>query len=178
MIPHRLAQARDLDDIMAVVAQARRAIAALGIDQWQDGYPERALIEQDIARGIGYVFLNDGIIAGYLALDARPEPVYAQIEGAWLTDGKYLTVHRSCAGDGSRGRGLGTQMLQFAEAFARERGAASVRADTHRGNAVMRHLLEKRGYSCCGTVKYDVTAGDPLRVAYEKRVATNLHGGE
>lgn len=173
MISHRHARARDLDAIMEVIAQARRAIAGLGIDQWQDGYPEREVIELDIARQIGYVFLIGDEIAAYLALDPSPEPIYSHIEGAWLSDGEYITVHRSCAGDHSRGKGLGTAMLAFAEALARERGAASVRADTHRGNAVMRHLLEKRGYSYCGTVSYPVTAGDPLRVAYEKRVTAN-----
>ena len=154
MISHRPAEARDLDAVMDVVAQARRAIARLGIDQWQDGYPGREVIEADIARGIGYVFENEGAIAGYLALAPSPEPVYERIDGAWLANGEYLTVHRSCA----------------SEELARSRGVASVRADTHRGNAVMRHLLEKRGFTYCGTVAYDVTAGDPLRAAYEKSV--------
>ncbi len=170
MISHRPAEARDLDAVMDVVAQARRAIARLGIDQWQDGYPEREVIEADIARGIGYVFENEGAIAGYLALAPSPEPVYERIDGAWLANGEYLTVHRSCASDACRGRGLGAAMLAFAEELARSRGVASVRADTHRGNAVMRHLLEKRGFTYCGTVAYDVTAGDPLRAAYEKSV--------
>ena len=160
----------DIDEIMAIVAQARRAIAKLGIDQWQDGYPEREVIEADIAQGIGYVFEDSGSVAGYLALAPSPEPVYAQIDGKWLADGDYLTVHRSCAGDGSRGVGLGSAMLEFAEDIARERGCASVRADTHRGNVVMRHLLEKRGFAYCGEVTYPVTAGDPIRAAYEKRV--------
>lgn len=168
MIFHRPAEARDLDLILAVVAQARRAIAKLGIDQWQDGYPEREVIEADIASGIGYAFEFDGRLAGYLALAPSPEPVYAEIDGAWLRDGAYLTVHRSCAGDGVRGVGLGFAMLEFAEELARERGCSSLRADTHRGNVVMRHLLEKRGFAYCGTVRYDVTAGDPLRAAYEK----------
>ena len=35
----RQATPDDIDAIMAVFAQARAAIAVLGIDQWQDGYP-------------------------------------------------------------------------------------------------------------------------------------------
>lgn len=170
MIGFRPARPDDLDTILATVAQARAAIARLGIDQWQDGYPEREVIEADITEGIGWVFEADGEVAGYLALAPSPEPVYAQIDGAWLCGGDYLTVHRSCAGDAARGKGLGAAMLAFAEEQARARGLTSVRADTHRGNVVMRHLLEKRGFSYCGTVRYDVTAGDPLRVAYEKSV--------
>ena len=47
----RPAVAEDVAAIMPVFAQARAAIAALGIDQWQDGYPTEAHIEADIAQG-------------------------------------------------------------------------------------------------------------------------------
>ena len=170
MIARRIAAFRDLDAILAVVDRARAAIRALGIDQWQDGYPEPEVIEADIAAGIGHVFEADGRVAGYLALAPSPEPVYAQIDGAWRTAGPYLTVHRMCVDDGFRGTGLSVRMLAFAQEAARARGCASVRADTHRGNVVMQKLLSKCGFARCGTVAYEVTAGDPVRIAYENPV--------
>ena len=169
-ILRRPAESRDRDAILAVVSHARAAIRALGIDQWQDGYPEPEVIEADIAAGIGYIFEIGGQIAGYLALADAPEAVYADIDGAWQCNGSYLTVHRMCIDDGFRGTGLSREMFAFAEAAARERGFASVRADTHRGNIVMRKLLGKCGFTRCGTVSYPVSAGDPIRVAYEKRI--------
>ena len=42
MIRIRLAEARDMEALDALFSHARAAIARLGIDQWQDGYPERA----------------------------------------------------------------------------------------------------------------------------------------
>ena len=169
ILPRR-AEPRDRDAILAVVAHAREAIRALGIDQWQDGYPEPEVIEADAAAGIGYVFEADGRIAGYLALASAPEPVYAHIDGAWISDGPYLTVHRMCIDDGYRGSGLSMRMLDFAAETARALGLDTVRADTHRGNIVMQKLLEKYGFLRCGTVIYEVTAGDPIRVAYERRI--------
>lgn len=166
----RRAEPRDRDAILAVIAHARAAIRALGIDQWQDGYPEPEVIEADIAAGIGYVFEVNGSIAGYLAMLDDPEPIYDRIDGAWRCGGPYLTVHRVCIDDGHRGTGLSGEMLGFAEESARARDLASVRADTHRGNIVMQRLLEKRGFARCGTVVYEVTAGDPIRMAYEKRI--------
>ena len=170
-ILRRPAEARDRDAILAVVAHARAAIRALGIDQWQDGYPEPEVIEGDIALGIGYIFEIGGHVAGYLALADAPEAVYADIDGAWQCSGPYLTVHRMCIDDGFRGTGLSAQMLALAEDMARAGRLSSVRADTHRGNIVMQRLLEKRGFARCGTVVYEVTAGDPIRVAYEKRIS-------
>ena len=168
-IPRR-AESRDRDAILAVVGHARAAIRALGIDQWQDGYPELEVIAADIAAGIGHVFEADGRVAGYLALSDAPENVYERIDGAWRTGGPYLTVHRMCIDDGFRGTGLSAQMLAFAEETARKKGLASLRADTHRGNIVMQKLLQRCGLERCGEVVYPVTAGDPIRIAYEKRV--------
>ena len=153
-----------------MIKHARAAIRALGIDPWQDGYPEPEVIESDIASGIGHVFEADGRIAGYLALAGEPEAVYERIDGAWLTAGPYLTVHRMCIDDGFRGTGLSAEMFAFAEESARARGIESVRVDTHRGNVVMQRLLQKRGFQRCGEVAYPVTAGDPIRIAYEKRI--------
>ena len=170
-ILRRPAEVRDQDAILTVVAHARAAIRALGIDQWQDGYPEPEVIEADIALGIGHVFEISGQVAAYLALADAPEAVYAGIDGAWLCGGPYLTVHRMCIDDGFRGTGLSREMFAFAEAAARERSFASVRVDTHRGNIVMQKLLAKCGFTRCGTVAYPVNAGDPIRVAYEKRIS-------
>ena len=169
MISHRLAQNGDHAAIMALIAHARAAIAGLGIDQWQDGYPEPEVILADIAQGIGILFEVDGQIAGYMAVLADPEPIYSQLSSQWLqNDAPYLTVHRMAIDDGFRGTGLSVKMFAYAEDLARERNLKSVRADTHTGNKAMRGLLKKCGYCYCGDVRYDVNAGDPVRVAYEK----------
>lgn len=173
MNPSRLqprpAADRDFDAILALLDRARAAIRALGIDQWQDGYPEPELIAQDISLGRGWVFADGDRIAGYAVLLAGREPVYDALDGAWRSPcDRYLTLHRMAIDDSYRGTGLSVRMLAFAEARARAQGLASVRADTHRGNLAMRGLMEKCGYAPCGEVRYDVTAGDPVRVAYEK----------
>ena len=171
MITNRPAEPRDLEAINSLIAHARAAIASLGIDQWQDGYPEPELIAADIRSGIGRVFEVDGCIAAYMVPLADPEPVYDSIDGAWInTDVPYLTVHRMAIDDAYRGTGLSRQMFAWAECYAREKNLASVRVDTHRGNVRMRRLLEKCSFGYCGEVVYEVTAGDPIRVAYEKKI--------
>ena len=167
MIRIRPAEARDAQALDALFRHARAAIARLGIDQWQDGYPEPDLIAGDIARGDAYGFDVDGVLAGYMTTMLDPEPLYDAIDGRWRCEGPYLTVHRMAIDDGFRGTGLSVAMLDFARDFARKHGCASVRADTHRGNRAMRGLLEKCGYLFCGEVRYPVAAGDPIRVAYE-----------
>ena len=40
---------KDIDAVMAIIEEARGTIAALGIDQWQNGSPNRTMIEEDVA---------------------------------------------------------------------------------------------------------------------------------
>ena len=60
----RRATIQDVDAIMAIVRGAQQALAELGIDQWQDGYPSRAVIETDIENGVGYVCCSASTLCG------------------------------------------------------------------------------------------------------------------
>ncbi len=157
-----------LDSIMALFACAQRRMAGINIDQWQDGYPERERIAEDIRTGIARIFMDGDSMAGYAALLIGHEPVYDALRGSWvLPDAKYAVIHRMAMNDGFNGCGLGAQVLAaLAEEAVRE-DCDSIRADTHRGNFPMRRLLERNGYAHCGECEYDCE-GDPIRVAYEK----------
>lgn len=163
----------DLTAVLSIIEEARRTIAALGIDQWQNGSPNSAMIEADVALGQGRVAVLDGEIVGTFALIFDGEPTYTAIEGgSWLTpdrtvDGawSYLAIHRVAIAVASRGSGLSTAIMDYAAATARERGYSSLRIDTHEGNVVMRRMLEKHGFVHCGTIHLE--NGDP-RVAYER----------
>ena len=162
----RKAAYEDVEDILPVFAQARAAIAELGIDQWQDGYPTYADIEADVKNGFGYVVCELDVVQGYFAMLTEPEPTYAQIyEGAWLTDGAYYTVHRVALSDALRGKGAASEIMQFVTARAVRAGVGSVRIDTHKGNLRMRKFLEKQGFSACGAI---YLASGAERVAYER----------
>lgn len=70
----RKAKAADIEQIMSVIAEGRAALAALDLDQWQGKYPDRALIEADIARGDSYVgVIEDTECAGVLGVGQNTE---------------------------------------------------------------------------------------------------------
>ncbi len=162
----RPAAEADITAIMRVFDQARAAIAALGIDQWQDGYPTDAHIADDIQKAYGYVLCVGGEVQGYFAMIADGEPTYAKIyDGAWLTDGKYMTVHRVAMSDAMRGRGGAAEAMKYAVSRALRACLGSVRIDTHHGNVRMRKFLEKQGFLPCGTI---FLASGAVRLAYEK----------
>lgn len=159
----------DLCAIMPIFEEARGTIAKLGIDQWQNGYPSEEVILADIDKDQSYLCETDGKICGTFAMLENGEPTYDKIyDGHWLTgDGSrdYIAIHRVAISVSSRGSGLSGKIISYAADFAKNLGRKSLRIDTHRGNAVMKRMLEKNGFRYCGIIYLE--NGDE-RVAYEK----------
>ncbi len=168
----RAVREEELDTAVRVYDDGRRAIAALGIDQWQDGYPPREQTAADIADGILYAAVDpDGEhIAAVAAMVASPDHDYDVIDGAWLSNGEYVAVHRVAASDVYRGGGAVSLLFEQIEAIARGKGIVSLRVDTHRGNVVMQRFLCKHGFEVCGEITLSHGDGDRVRRAYEKLI--------
>ena len=163
---------RDVDRLMPLFDEARGTIAALGIDQWQDGYPSRLVIEDDVARKRAYLVECDKKIAATFVLVDDGEITYDEIFGGrWLTGDSrgthcvYVAIHRVAVAVARRGSGISTAILDYAATHARALGRSSLRIDTHEGNVVMRRMLEKHGFTLCGRIR--LQNGAP-RVAYER----------
>lgn len=164
-----LAQPEHVDAMCAITEQAKANMAAMDIDQWQCGYPNRAVWEADVAAGGAYVILEEGQVAGMFRYADEPEAAYETLEGTWLTAGPYATVHRCAVNADLRGRGIIGELFAFACEKAAADGMVSVRIDTHADNAPMRRAVEKGGFKYCGeiTLTEGVEAGAP-RIAFEK----------
>ncbi len=167
----RKATENDAAALEALFTEARGTIALLGIDQWQNGYPSRAVIDEDLALARSYVITLDGEVCATFVLMENGEPLYDKIEnGHWQTGDEsrdYIAIHRVAISVAMRGKGISTALLDFAAHHARALGRSSLRIDTHEGNVVMRRMLEKHGFTPCGVIHLE--NGDP-RVAYEKIV--------
>ena len=164
----RKTEAADIPALMEIFSEARKTIAALGIDQWQNGYPNAAVISSDMALSQSYLVESEGRVIATFAMLTGGEPTYDKIfHGEWrVACGRenYIALHRVAISVASRGKGISTKIVEFAKECARSLGRASVRIDTHEGNAVMRRMLEKHGFIHCGTILLE--SGE-ARVAYE-----------
>lgn len=150
----------DLAGIMAVLAAAKGIMRASGNDgQWVGGYPSEEVILEDIAKGNGFVVLEDGRIVGYFAFIASPEPTYARIDGgAWQDDAlPYHVVHR--IGSYPEVHGVFKAVMDWC--FERD---PNIRIDTHRDNRIMQHCINRYGFIYCGIIYLE--SGDE-RLAYQ-----------
>ena len=167
----RKANENDIKYIMPIFAEARATIATLGIDQWQNGYPSEEVILEDLRKNQSFCVCADGHVVGTFALIFDGEPTYDNIfDGEWKSGDKsksYIAMHRVAIMVAMRGCKISTRIVDYACDTARALGRKSVRIDTHRGNIVMRKMLEKHGFSHCGSI---FLADGAHRVAYEKFV--------
>ena len=144
----RNAEQTDIEAIMGIYDVGRSLMRATGnAAQWVNGYPSRALIEGDIAKGNCYVIEgDDGMAHAVFAFIIGADPTYAVIEdGAWLNDEPYGTIHRIASDGALRG------VLGEAVAFALER-TGNLRIDTHEDNVPMQGALAKAGFARCGII--------------------------
>lgn len=140
--------------MMIIVNDAKALLKSQNINQWQTGYPNQPLLEQDIREGIGFVLETDGEIAGMCAVTFGAEECYNKIEnGSWLTEGEnYAVVHRMAVGSNYHRQNLPAVMFAEIEKKALKNNAKSMRADTHPENPAMQRTLLKQGFEFCGKI--------------------------
>ncbi len=159
----RKAVPSDREAILSVYAAARETMRQSGNpNQWGTQKPEPALIDCDLARGQSYVEETDGHIGGVFALVPGDDPTYAVIDGAWIDDAPYSTLHR-VASDGSS-KGFFRRCIAFCDTVT-----DTLRIDTHRDNRIMRRVIEAEGFSYCGVIT--IADGTPRMAYIRKRPA-------
>ena len=161
------ADLNDIDKLLCLFDEARKTMAELGINQWQNGYPNSEVVNEDIEKERSYVIASDGELSASFAIIDDGEPTYEKIfDGEWLTgiSDNYIAIHRVAISVSKRGTGISKEIINFAKDYAVKLNRISVRIDTHEGNVRMRRMLEKNGFVYCGIIYLE--NGD-LRVAYE-----------
>ena len=151
----------DLDSLRKIFSHAREQMKEDGNpDQWKDDRPDEQLILQDIAKGNSYVVIAKGKIVGTFAFIVGVDPTYLKIDGAWLNDDEYGTIHR-IASDGTTS-GVFKAATEYVESFG-----VDIRIDTHQNNRRMLHLIEQNGFIRCGII---ITDDGTPRIAFQKIV--------
>lgn len=149
----------NLDDIMKVYAYAREQMKKNGNPtQWGNSNPTRIMIEKDIQNENNYIIEKNGVIYGVFSFIIGEDETYQYIEGNWLNDKEYGTIHRVAS------NGIRTGIFELCLSFC-ETKISNIRVDTHNDNKIMQYLLEKHGYQKCGII---YVKDGSSRIAYQK----------
>lgn len=156
----------DMPRLMELFARARRFMVATGnASQWIDGYPSEELMRREIDAGHCHVCTTAaGHVVGTFCYIEGDDPNYARIEaGEWPDTLPYATIHRLATSGEEKG------VADACMRWCMERNI-NLRADTHRDNHIMQHILAKYGFVYCGIIY--VANGTP-RLAYQRMAAQN-----
>ncbi|MGI6508991.1 MAG: zinc dependent phospholipase C family protein [Erysipelotrichaceae bacterium] len=157
----RLMKYEDLDTVAEIYKEAREFMRETGNpQQWKDGHPSIDLIKKDIENKTGYVVELNNKIVGVFAFILGEDVTYNYIEGKWLNNFAYGTIHR-IAGK-KEAKGILSAAVSYGSRFTN-----NIRIDTHKDNKVMQHLLDKLKFRKCGIIY--LLDGNP-RIAYQKEV--------
>ena len=146
--------------------ETREALETRETQETQEALETREMRETQAAKAAAAQAQGNVVAYGAVVFDG--EPAYDAIEGAWLTDGDYVVLHRMAVADGEKGRGVATEFMRRVEAMACGRGTGSMRVDTNFDNRYMLRMLGRLGFVYCGKVRY--RSGE--RLAFEKTLGT------
>lgn len=162
----------DVPAIMNIINDAKKLLASKHIDQWQNGYPNAAQIENDINKSESFVVVNDDdTIMATSMFTLRKEPTYKKIIGGeWLVaeHKDYGVIHRLAIKKEYRKLGLATFLFDKFHQVLLEKNIQSLKIDTHEDNLGMQSLIKKLGYQYCGII---YTSYQAKRLAFEKIIS-------
>lgn len=166
----RKARLEDLPIIMQIVKEVIPLMHASGNTQWGEDYPTEEVFREDILEET--LYLSEGndegkhIIEGFICINQDESEEYIPLK--WQADSKAVVLHRMAVSPRSRGCGVASKLIAFAEEVATQESISWIKTDTNEANTIMKAMLEKRGYQYVGQVYYRVP-GTPYN-CYEKKL--------
>ena len=149
----RTATPDDLDALVSLYGAATQDMLRQVIDQWDEYYPDREILSEDVESGDMTLGLLDGEPACAWVVNREYEPEY--VSGAWEhTGGDFCVLHRLCVNPELQGRGLARQAMARMEKNAFDKGFDSVRLDVFSQNLHAQRLYERLGYKRTGEVRF------------------------
>jgi len=157
----RKAKPQEIIQLLSITAACAQKMTAEAIFQWDEVYPNKEAFEKDVKRNELYVLLAEKAIIGCITISTEKDEEYNTID--WLTeDGLNYYIHRLAIHPDFQHQGKAKKLMDFAETFAKQQKALSVRLDTFSKNNRNQRFYEARGYQKLGDVYFPRQAMFPF----------------
>jgi GNAT superfamily N-acetyltransferase len=161
----RIATIDDLDYVEKIFKNAIEAMDSNGINQWDNIYPNKEILKEDILKGEMFLGVVDNKIACAFVLNSDYDEEY--INGNWkYRNESFNIVHRLCVNPDFQNQGIGTQSMILIEKMLRKEGIESIRLDAFSLNPFALRLYKKIGYVRVGEANWR----KGLFYLYEKKI--------
>ena len=147
----RIAKKSDLGNIMRMYNSCVNGMIKNGIDQWDESYPNREIISEDINSKTYYILDIQEQVVGGINIDNNQDPTYLDIN--WRDNSNaFLVVHRLAVKEEFWNKKIGKSLMLFAEKLVIEKQLKSIRLDTYSGNPKAMEFYLQLGYTELGTI--------------------------
>ena len=141
----RKATGNELDNIFKIYVDAIAEMNRNSIPQWDECYPDRDILNEDISKGEMFVGAIDDDIACAYVVNAEYDEQYGN--GLWaLPQATFRVIHRLCVNPKFQNKGVGALAMRHIEEVLRAEGIESIRLDAFSQNPYALKLYEKLGY--------------------------------
>jgi len=142
----------DLDVLQGIIRDATRHMDEQGIPQWDEIYPNRLVLKDDVEKQQMQAIEIEGRVAGLIVMNEDQPPEYAGVP--WKYSCRALVIHRLTIDPTYQRRGLAMRLMDFAEKIAANENYGCVRLDAFTRNPAAFTLYENRGYGRAGIVRF------------------------
>lgn len=161
----RKAEMKDLDSVVAIFKNAIQVMNENGIPQWDEVYPNKEILMDDIIKGEMFLGEIKNEIASVCVINREYDEEYQN--GKWnYSEATYSILHRLCVNPFLQNNGIGTKTLSQMEALLKEEGTESIRLDAFSLNPYALRMYEKLGYLKVGEAHFR----KGLFYLYEKKI--------
>ena len=161
------AEEEHLLEIMFIYKLNSEDLISKGFTHWNSAYPSYIKVRNNVLNGQVYLLKKNYGTVGVITLNDEQDASYSNL--TWKSAPHALVVHRIAVIPFFQNKGFGTELLQFAEQFARDNNFQSIRLDTYTKNQTTENFFSKRGYTKVGEIAHSQDLN--LYTCYEKTIS-------
>ncbi|WP_028974470.1 GNAT family N-acetyltransferase [Spirochaeta cellobiosiphila] len=152
-LDYNLATADDMDEVLSLYQRAVNKMLSLGIDQWDDIYPDEKQLRYDREQSQLYKVSIDGRIASTYVLNQEFDEEYHK--GQWqYPHSDFTVIHRLCVNPLFQNQKVGYRTMMHIHEELRAKGTETVRLDCFTLNPYAIRLYTKLGYHMVGIARF------------------------
>lgn len=156
----------DLAQLLSIVKTCGQNLIVQGIFQWNEKYPSKEVLLEDIALQQIWKLEDGNSIVGLIVLTEIEDQEYQHVK--WLTKNQNnIYIHRLAIDPKFQGKGYAQKLMDFAEKYAKENNYNSIRLDTFSQNKRNQMFYEQRNYIKLESIYFPKQSAFPF-YCYEK----------
>lgn len=150
-ITFRIAELNETDDIFTIFSAAISDLENKSIFQWDDIYPNKENIKNDILNKTLYIGIVSGKIISAFTLSRECDAAYNLVK--WSVS-SFTVLHRLCIHPNWQNKGYGRITMKYVENMLITDGIQSLRLDAFSKNPYSIKLYKSMGYIKVGCANW------------------------